>query len=90
MSKLRREKFLNKWVAQCSYNNDCHDCKDAPECGLAYLQIMETIQKPDSKSIVEKLVALLRERYGFPAYKEKHHNTATDILELFSLKNRGK
>lgn len=47
MGKLRGEKFLNKWVAQCSFNNDCHDCKAAPECGLAYLQIMEIIQKPE-------------------------------------------
>lgn len=44
MSKLKEERFVKKWARECSYNHDCHDCKDAPKCGQAYQQIKEMIQ----------------------------------------------
>jgi len=46
MNKLNKEELLQKWARECSYNHDCHDCKYAPECGQAYQQIKDLIQKP--------------------------------------------
>lgn len=44
------------------------------------------MSKLNKEELLERIAVLLRERYGPPAYKEKHHNTAVSILEMMSKK----
>ena len=58
--KLSREKWLKRWVKECSYNHDCHDCKDGGECATVYLQIkslLTPVPEEEKVKIIQKYSA---------------------------------
>jgi hypothetical protein len=77
MSKLSKEEFVKKWARECSYNHDCHDCKYAPECGQAYLQIKEMIHH---QGIDETWLPTVENKNALPEPIRKYiHDIETNV-----------
>ncbi|HDZ25336.1 hypothetical protein LCGC14_1357420 [marine sediment metagenome] len=59
-------KWLKKWIQECSYNHDCHDCppKKANPCAKAFLQIEEMIhKKPEEEEIEVRYIEIILDLY---------------------------
>ena len=47
VSDKKLSKWLSKWLNECSYSHDCHDCVEGDECAKAFLRVKSLIEYAD-------------------------------------------
>jgi len=76
-------KWLSKWLNECAYNHDCHDCKKGSECARAYLQIKSLIEaqaEPSEEWINNFVEEKAVEIYNYLYYKTFKLNQVKDFI----------
>ena len=68
----REERLLRKWVGECSYNHDCHDCEEGSMCGQVFNQIVARLKGADAETKPQVTDELIEEKVEYLYNKAIH------------------
>lgn len=89
-------KWLSKWLSECSYNHDCHDCIEGTECAKIFLEIKSLLTPiPEEKlngfvgESIEVILSIVHKCLARTDPREWLHSKLRKIFQTYDELRRG-